>query len=46
MEGKINEARQKYEEASKLSKAVGFAEGTTNAKAGLKRLMEMERKLK
>ncbi|KAL6703652.1 hypothetical protein ACN47E_009426 [Coniothyrium glycines] len=43
MEGKIIEARQKYEEASRLSKAVGFADGQANAKSGLKRLMAMEK---
>lgn len=46
MEGRIKEARQKYEEASKLSKSVGFAEGQANAKAGLKRLMELERRVR
>lgn len=43
MEGKIKEARQKYEEAASLAKAMGFAEGQTNARAGLKRLKELER---
>lgn len=44
MEGKIKEARQKYEEAASLAKAMGFSEGQTNARAGLKRLKEMEKK--
>ena len=44
MEGKITEARQKYEEAASLAKAMGFAEGQTNARAGLKRLKELEKK--
>lgn len=44
MEGSIKEARQKYEEAASLAKSMGFAEGQTNARAGLKRLKEMERK--
>ncbi|KAJ4371104.1 hypothetical protein N0V83_004320 [Neocucurbitaria cava] len=44
MEGRVKEARLKYEEAASLAKAVGFAEGTTNARAGLKRLKEMEKK--
>jgi len=45
MEGNIKEARQKYEEAAKFAKAAGFAEGQTNAKAGLKRLKELEKKV-
>lgn len=45
MEGRIKEAKQKYEEASKLSRSVGFAEGQANAKAGLRRLMEMEKNM-
>jgi hypothetical protein len=44
MEGKISEARQKYEEAAALAKRTRFAEGLTNARAGLKRLKEMEKK--
>jgi flagellar biosynthesis/type III secretory pathway protein FliH len=44
MEGKIQDARKKYEEAAALAKKVGFSEGTTNARAGLKRLKEMEKK--
>jgi hypothetical protein len=43
MEGKVKEARQKYEEAARLAKAMGFAEGHTNARAGLKRLKELEK---
>jgi hypothetical protein len=43
MEGKIKEARQKYEEAASLSKSMGFADGQTAARAGLKRLKEMEK---
>ncbi|KAH4014839.1 hypothetical protein HBI04_220000 [Parastagonospora nodorum] len=43
MEGKIKEARGKYEEAAKLAKSVGFAEGVTAAKAGLVRLRDMEK---
>lgn len=43
MEGKINEARQKYEEAAGLAKSLGFKEGQVNARAGLKRLKEMEK---
>lgn len=42
MEGIIKEARQKYEEAASLSKAVGFTEGQVNARAGLQRLKELE----
>jgi tetratricopeptide (TPR) repeat protein len=43
MEGKIEEARRKYEEAASLAKAVGFAEGSVNARAGLRRLKEVEK---
>jgi hypothetical protein len=43
MEGKIKEARQKYEEAASLAKSMGFAEGQTNARAGLRRLKELEK---
>jgi hypothetical protein len=45
MEGKLTEARQKYEEAAALSKAVGFAEGQANAKEGIKRVKKLEKKL-
>ena len=41
MEGKIKEARQKYEEAAGLARSLGFKEGQVNARAGLKRLKEM-----
>ena len=44
MEGKIKEARQQYEQAAGLAKSMGFSEGQTNARAGLKRLKEMEKK--
>ncbi|KAF2193722.1 hypothetical protein K469DRAFT_712509 [Zopfia rhizophila CBS 207.26] len=43
MEGKAREARQKYEEAESLSKAIGFAEGEVNARAGLKRVKMIEK---
>jgi hypothetical protein len=43
MEGKIKEARQKYQEAASMAKAVGSAEGQLNAKSGLTRLKEMEK---
>jgi hypothetical protein len=43
MEGKIKEARQKYEEAARLAKVMGFKEGQTNARAGLKRLLDAEK---
>lgn len=43
MEGRVKEARQKYNEAASLAKAVGFAEGQTNARAGLSRLKELEK---
>ncbi|KAF2689870.1 hypothetical protein K458DRAFT_439031 [Lentithecium fluviatile CBS 122367] len=43
MEGKIKEARQKYNEAASLAKAVGFAEGQVNARAGLTRLKRLEK---
>ena len=44
MEGKISEARQKYEEAASLAKKISFSEGLTNARAGLKRVKELEKK--
>jgi hypothetical protein len=44
MEGKVGEARQRYEEAAALAKKMGFAEGLTNARAGLKRVKEMEKR--
>ena len=44
MEGKIKEARQQYEHAASLAKSMGFSEGQTNARAGLKRLRELEKK--
>ncbi|CAG5158506.1 uncharacterized protein ALTATR162_LOCUS5114 [Alternaria atra] len=44
MEGKVGEARQRYEEAAALAKKMGFAEGLTNARAGLKRVKDMENK--
>lgn len=44
MEGRIKEARQKYEEAAGLAKSMGFSEGQTNARAGLKRLKDLENK--
>ncbi|KAI4677315.1 uncharacterized protein J4E88_007123 [Alternaria novae-zelandiae] len=44
MEGRIGEAKRKYEEAAQLAKKVGFAEGVTNARAGVKRCKDGERK--
>lgn len=44
MEGKIKEAKQQYQEAATMAKSMGFAEGQTNARAGLRRLMELEKK--
>ncbi|KAJ4318535.1 hypothetical protein N0V94_004392 [Neodidymelliopsis sp. IMI 364377] len=44
MEGRIKDAKKKYEEAASLAKSMGFTEGQTNARAGLKRLKEMEKK--
>lgn len=46
MEGKTKEARQKYQEAASMAKAVGFAEGQFNARSGLARLKEVEKTLK
>lgn len=43
MQGNIKEARRKYQEAASLAKTVGFHEGQVNAKAGLKRLKELEK---
>ena len=45
MEGKIKEARAKYQEAATMAKAIGFAEGQGNAKSGLSRLNEIEKTL-
>jgi tetratricopeptide (TPR) repeat protein len=38
MEGKIDEARRKYEEALGMAKKVGFADGVAGARAGIARL--------
>ncbi|ORY07649.1 hypothetical protein BCR34DRAFT_570465 [Clohesyomyces aquaticus] len=43
MDGRLKEARQKYEEAFSLAKAVGFAEGKLNAKAGISRVKALEK---
>jgi len=43
MEGKIKEARQKYEEAASLAKSVSFTEGQENAKLGIQRLKELQK---
>jgi tetratricopeptide (TPR) repeat protein len=44
MEGKLDDARKKYDEAASLAKAVGFEEGQENAKTALKRIEGMWRK--
>ncbi|XPS69620.1 hypothetical protein M3J09_001882 [Ascochyta lentis] len=44
MEGRIQDAKRKYEEAAALAKSMGFSEGQTNARAGLKRLKDMEKR--
>ena len=44
MEGKVVEARRKYEDAKRLAKKLGFKEGVTNANSGLKRLDEFGKK--
>lgn len=43
MEGKFQDARQKYKDAAQLAKKVGFPEGQANAKAGIARLKELEK---
>lgn len=43
MEGKIQEALQKYNDAEQLAKKVGFREGQANAKAGIERLKILEK---
>ncbi|KAF1977305.1 hypothetical protein BU23DRAFT_526650 [Bimuria novae-zelandiae CBS 107.79] len=43
MEGRIEEARQKYTEAKRLAKKLSFREGQANAQAGLARLNELEK---
>ncbi|KAF2659911.1 hypothetical protein K491DRAFT_688770 [Lophiostoma macrostomum CBS 122681] len=45
MEGKLTQARQKYEEAAALSKKVGFADGQANAKESIKRVKKLEKEL-
>jgi len=40
MQGRTDEARQKYEEAARLAKKIKFAEGVNNARMGIKRLKE------
>lgn len=45
MEGKTAEARRQYEEAAALAKKMGFTEGVANARAGLKRVKELEKKM-
>ncbi|KAI4654236.1 uncharacterized protein J4E78_007281 [Alternaria triticimaculans] len=45
MEGKIGEARRKYEEAAGLAKKIGFGEGVAEARAGVKRCREAEKKV-
>jgi len=40
MEGKIEEARRKYNDARSLSKAIGFSEGISQADKGLRRLAQ------
>ncbi|KAH8700077.1 hypothetical protein GQ44DRAFT_733138 [Phaeosphaeriaceae sp. PMI808] len=44
MEGKVEEARKKYQEAALLAKATGFAQGGINARVGLQRLKVLENK--
>lgn len=44
MQGKVEEARRQYEEASSLAKKLGFTEGVANARAGLKRMKDMGKK--
>ena len=43
MEGKFQEARQKYKDAEQLAKKIGFPEGQANAKAGIARVKESEK---
>ena len=42
MEGRLVEAKKKYEEAAALSKAIGFPDGQANAQEGIKRLAKLE----
>lgn len=44
MEGRWKEAKEKYQEAAGLAKKLGFTEGVTNAKAGMKRCKDAENK--
>jgi hypothetical protein len=43
MEGKLGEARQRYEEAANLAKKMGFKDGLVNARAGIKRCKDLEK---
>jgi hypothetical protein len=43
MEGKLGEARQRYEEAASLAKKMGFKDGLVNARAGIKRCKDLEK---
>ncbi|KAI9881622.1 MAG: hypothetical protein M1830_000187 [Pleopsidium flavum] len=38
MDGDVQEARRRYEEAGSLAKAIGFEEGVRNSKEGLRRI--------
>jgi hypothetical protein len=44
MEGRVKEARGYYQDAVSMAKKMGFKEGLVNARAGLKRVEELERK--
>jgi hypothetical protein len=44
MEGKVLEAKAQYERAGVLAKKVGFGEGVVNARAGLRRVMEVQKR--
>lgn len=44
MEGRLKEAKERYQEAASLAKKLGFAEGVTNAKAGVTRCKDAEKK--
>lgn len=41
MEGNVEEAKKKYDEAASLAKVVGFEEGKENSNDALKRLEKM-----
>jgi hypothetical protein len=44
MEGRLEEAQRKYDEAASLAKAVGFADGREHAREALRRIAAVDGK--